>query len=145
MDIAWETESVLSDGRVGEILRAALRYGGRADEDVSVTFVDEATLTALHGQYLDDPTPTDVISFELGQGAGPVGELYVSVDRAREVVAQRGGELEAELALYLVHGVLHLCGYDDHGEQERARMRRAELEVLSGLGVSLPEGPHEFG
>ena len=88
---------------------------------------------------------TDVMSFDLGDDEnGPAGELYVSVDRARAVAAERGVSLERELTLYVVHGALHLCGFDDHEESERERMRGAEREVMERLGFPPDDLPHEL-
>ena len=75
---------------------------------------------------------------------GPDAEIYVSVERARAVARERGEEdWTGELLLYGVHGALHLCGYDDHEPEERRAMRRAELEVLAGLGIRLDAKSHE--
>jgi probable rRNA maturation factor len=115
-------------------VEAALEHGGRPGLSLSVVFVDDAEIAELHGRWLGDPTPTDVISFDLGGGEGPDGELYVSVERARSEARARGLALEHELALYLVHGALHLCGHDDHAARARARMRAAEATVLAALG-----------
>ncbi len=122
---------------------AALEFGGRPDLRVDVILVDDATLADLHGRFLGDPSPTDVMAFDLSDetpfpGEGEAGEdaeaeIYASVDRARAVAAERGEDAAAELRLYLVHGALHLCGYDDREPAERARMRAAEAEVLSRL------------
>ena len=116
---------------------AALVDGGRGGLDVDVVMVDEARLTELHARFLGDPTPTDVITFDLGEeGGSPAAELYVSVDCARREGAQRGLELGRELALYVVHGALHLCGLDDHTPEQTKLMRAAERRVLASLGYS---------
>lgn len=134
----------LDDAEVRRVVQAALEHGGRAGVAIDVVLVDDPTLAELHGRFLGDPSPTDVMSFDLGEDEpGPVGELYVSVDRAREVAAQRGVAFERELALYLVHGTLHLCGHDDHESEDRARMREAEAEVMSALGYEPDEAPHD--
>jgi probable rRNA maturation factor len=98
-------------------------------------FVSDAELARLHAEHLDDPSPTDVMAFDLGEeGGGPAGEVYVSVERARAVARERELAPEAELLLYVVHGCLHLCGHDDHEPRARARMRAAERAVLTRLG-----------
>ena len=74
---------------------------------------------------------------------GPVGELYVSEPCARRVAAEQGIDPRRELALYVVHGALHLCGYDDHEDADRLRMRAAEREVLSRLGYTSDGAPFE--
>ncbi|MEO2163828.1 MAG: rRNA maturation RNase YbeY [bacterium] len=69
----------------------------------------------------------------------------MSVDRAREVSSTRGTSLRRELALYVVHGVLHLCGFDDHKDRDRTEMRVAECAVLESLGYAdEPSGEHEW-
>ncbi|MEZ6019867.1 MAG: rRNA maturation RNase YbeY [Planctomycetota bacterium] len=144
-EIAWHgVQPCLEDDEVQRIAGAALAFGGRAGAALSVVFVDDPTLAEMHAEYLDDPSPTDVMSFDLGdEGAGPVGELFVSVDCARRLAAERGVRFERELALYLVHGSLHLCGFDDHETDERAEMRRAEAQVMGDLGFEADLGEHE--
>ncbi len=139
--VVWETdERPLDDDEVRRIAAGALAYGGRAGVDLDIVFVTDPALRDLHGTWLGDPSDTDVITFDLaGGGAGPVGELYVSVDCASRVAPTRPVPLERELALYVVHGVLHLCGHDDHDDLERERMRRAEAAVLRALGY--PDDP----
>lgn len=96
--------------------------------DVVVALVDDRTIAELHGRYLDDPTPTDVLSF-------PHGEIVVSGDTARREARARGIDPLHELVLYVVHGALHLAGHRDGKPKDRARMRRAEREVLKALGL----------
>ena len=149
VEVAWgvalePADRPLTDEAVSAAAEAALRHGGRAGAGLSVVLVDDPTLAALHAEHLDDPSPTDVITFDLGEeGEGPVGELYVSVDRARAVAAERGVPAARELALYVVHGALHLCGHDDHDPDDRARMRAAERTVLGELGYPDDPGPHD--
>ena len=148
VEVAWDvttrSEDRVADGIVARAVHAALRHGGRPGAGLAVTFVDDATLTRMHAEYLDDPTPTDVITFPLGDdGVGPIGELYVSTERARALAAERSVPYERELVLYVVHGALHLCGLDDHEPHERAEMRHAESAVLQELGYPPDERPHD--
>ncbi|MCB9908684.1 MAG: rRNA maturation RNase YbeY [Planctomycetes bacterium] len=141
----WTVEPAwFAPNEVQEIVQAALDHGDRPEAELSVVFVDDPTLARMHAEFLGDPSPTDVISFDLGdEGPGPVGELYVSVDCARRVAAERGVPVERELALYLVHGTLHLCGWDDHDPEDRAEMRQAEALVLGRLGFGPDPLPHD--
>lgn len=143
--ISWEVDAPgVDDAEVQRTLEAALAHGGRPGIHLSVVFVSDAVLARLHAEVLGDPSETDVISFDLGEeDGGPAGELYVSVDCARTQAAQRGVTLARELALYLVHGTLHLCGYDDHEPEDRERMREAERSVLAGLGHAPDDTPHD--
>lgn len=132
------------DAGVRRVVAAALREGGRDGVELSVVLVDDPTLTELHRVCLGDPRPTDVMSFDLGdEDAGPVGEVIVSVDRARAVAKERGVPFARELALYLAHGTLHLCGHDDGDEGARAAMRVAERRVLDSLGFAPDDAPHD--
>lgn len=138
VEVTWDAgPPLLPDAAVARAVEAALEHGGRPGLAIGVVFVDDATLAGLHGDWLDDPTETDVMAFDLGEdGGGLAGEIYVSVDRARSVAAERGIALESELALYLVHGGLHLCGFDDREPVARRRMRAAESAVLAQLGLA---------
>lgn len=136
-EVSWDVPGprLLSEAEVRAVVAAALGHGGRADLALSVVFVSDARLAELHAVHLGDPSPTDVMAFDLGSdGGGVAGELYVSVERARAVAAARDLAPERELALYVVHGCLHLCGFDDLRPRARARMRVAERIVLERLG-----------
>lgn len=152
IEVAWSVpRGILHDRDVRTAVRAALLHGGREQLEVDVALVSDEELASIHERFLDDPSPTDVISFDLGEGGeGPAAEIYVSVDRAIEVARKRGVPASDELRLYLVHGTLHLCGYDDRQPGDRARMRRAESAVLGVLrGANAPRdgtrdrSPHE--
>lgn len=153
-DVHWAVDGGAADGgddpllsaeAVARAVDAALTHGGRPEREVDVVFVDDARLASMHAEFLGDPSETDVITFDLGvdDGPGPDAELYVSVDRARRVAAERGVSVERELALYVVHGALHLVGFDDKEDSERARMREAERTVLSALGYPEDTAPHD--
>ena len=133
--VAWSlAKRFLDDRAIRACVRAALRHGNRAGIDVSVALVSDEELAAIHDRYLGDPSTTDVISFDLGGGdGGPSGEICVSVERAAAVARRRRLDPADELRLYLVHGALHLCGFDDRSPRDRARMRRAEAIVLRAL------------
>ena len=103
---------------------------------LSITYVDDQQITQLNQQYLDRPGPTDVLSFDLADPdtAGIDGQVVVSVETAQRQAGERGHPLEAELALYTIHGVLHLLGYDDRQEDQARRMHAREDELLTELG-----------
>lgn len=138
-DVSWTVPGprLLSERRVRAVVKEALRHGGRPGIHLSVVFVSDAALARMHARHLADPSRTDVLAFDLGEGGtGPAGELYVSVDRARAEARARDLAPAAELALYVVHGCLHLCGHDDHEPRARAGMRAAERAVLKRLGYA---------
>lgn len=137
VELTWSTDHrPLRDAEIRSAVEAALDHGGHPGRSVSVALVDDATLAELHERFLGDPSPTDVMSFPLGDDEGAWGEVVVSVDCALRVAAERDEDAGRELALYLVHGTLHLCGFDDCTDEERTRMRAAEALVLSGLGYA---------
>ncbi len=148
--MTWAVEAEVSlEAPLIRAVGAALAHGEEPGLRVDVIVVDDPALTELHGRFLDDPTPTDVIAFDLRADEpavpgdpGPDAELYISLDCARRVSAERGVALERELALYGVHGVLHLCGFDDHEPEERQAMRAAERAVLRALGYEDDPLPH---
>jgi len=115
---------------------AAKFNGGCPPGALSVAFLGDPALAGLHARYLGDPSRTDVITFE-GDAANDVaGEICVSVDAARRHARSSGARLSDEIALYLVHGWLHLAGYDDRNPAAKRAMRRAEARAMRLLARS---------
>jgi probable rRNA maturation factor len=108
-------------------------------DEISVHFVTQKKICDLHAEYFDDPTPTDTISFPLdypsknSQGHVHLGEVFVCPKTALEYVQKKGGDPYIETSLYLVHGILHLLGYDDLTPKERKEMRKQERFALKML------------
>ncbi len=102
--------------------------------EVTVHFVTKRAICKLHAQFFNDPTPTDCISFPYAQEKEAfdpmLGEVFVCPKVAEEYDPENP---QAEIILYIVHGLLHLLGYDDQDKKERARMRRAEKAALQLL------------
>ena len=107
---------------------------------VSVVVVDDAQITDLNQRFLGKRGPTDVLAFPLqgpdGSARPTIGEVVVSAERAAAEAKARGLPVQDELCLYAIHGVLHLCGYDDHTPAARRVMCAREADALeaSGLG-----------
>ena len=109
--------------------------------ELSLVFLTDAALAQLHADFLDDPTPTDVITFDGDATLGTAGEICVSADAALRHVsslASRPSPLafSTELTLYVVHGWLHLAGYDDLVPAKKRAMRRAEARALKLLAAA---------
>ena len=100
--------------------------------ELSLVFLTDPALAQLHADFLADPTPTDVITFEGDPTQGTAGEICVSVDAALRQVGTRR-DFSAELTLYLIHGWLHLAGYDDLQPAKKRLMRRAEARAMKLL------------
>ncbi|MBX3735905.1 MAG: rRNA maturation RNase YbeY [Candidatus Didemnitutus sp.] len=126
--------------------------GGCPPGELSLVFLTDAALAQLHAAFMDDPSTTDVITFEGDAAAGLAGEICVSADTAARYVSALEGAATAaprprkqspfpadqttfatELTLYLVHGWLHLAGYDDLQPAKKRRMRAAEARALKLL------------
>lgn len=103
--------------------------------ELSVAFVDDAEIAAMNREFLGEDGPTDVLAFPLGGPDGSdrhvVGEVVVSAERAKVEAEARGLQPCEELALYVVHGVLHLAGFDDHDPKAKREMRDREREMLA--------------
>lgn len=101
--------------------------------ELSVALLGDASHCQLHDEFLQDPTVTDVITFDGCADLEDGGEICLNVEQARREAAQRALPLGHELALYLVHGYLHLAGLNDHTPDEIAQMRKAEQDLLALL------------
>lgn len=120
---------------VERVVAAVRDYAERPDLEVSLLLTDDKEIGELHEQFLDDPSPTDVMSFEMDNGA----ELVVSVETAQRVANEAGHAVDAEVALYIVHGMLHTVGYDDIEDEDRRRMRDAERAIMQRLQLVVRE------
>src|SRR5262249_40249470 len=98
---------------------------------------DNATIHRLNKQFLQHDEPTDVLSFPLSEPGSKklAGELVIGAAVAQAAAAERGHDVQAELCLYVIHGLLHLCGHDDHDEAGARRMRERERHYLQALGL----------
>jgi probable rRNA maturation factor len=136
--IATPQEIVAVDRRhIREIVRTVLDGEGVADAEISVAFVDNPTIHALNKRYLAHDEPTDVLSFPLSEPNAKrlAGELVIGVEVAQAQAQERGHDVQQELALYVIHGLLHLCGYDDKSDEAAAEMRLRERHYLQKLGL----------
>ena len=107
--------------------------GGCPDGELSLAFLTDAKLAKLHDDFLDDPTTTDVITFEGHPELGAAGEICVSADTAAAYAKKHKRDFSEELTLYVVHGWLHLAGYDDLQPVKKRKMRAAEARAMKLL------------
>jgi probable rRNA maturation factor len=123
--------------RLKEVARTVLEGEGVTAAAVSLAFVDNATIHRLNRQFLNHDEPTDVISFPLsGRGAKTLeGEIVVGAEVARARAADLRHDEQQELALYVIHGLLHLCRHDDTTDAATRRMRARERHYLRLLGL----------
>ena len=100
-------------------------------DDISVIFCSDNYILDVNIKYLKHDYYTDIITFDYCEGNRLSGDLFISVDSVRENAAFYGTEFADELNRVIVHGVLHLIGYDDHTEEDIAVMREKENYYLS--------------
>jgi probable rRNA maturation factor len=131
ISIANEQEVLALDADRFEADVTALAVGAGYEGELSVAVVDDAAIHEMNRRFLDHDWPTDVIAFPLSEGEG---EVVVSAERALLEAREREVEPVAELLLYVVHGILHLTGHDDHEPDDAARMHGRSLELLRSVG-----------
>ena len=140
--IAWRSGKVPKvEAKARKAIRAVLHRHGVVRAQISVALVNDAAMAQLNRDRLGHKGPTDVLCFDLGDavdGRTTIdGEIVMSVDMAVKQARKRGHAVEAELALYAVHGTLHLLGYDDRRKADATRMHAMENEILSSIGMAL--------
>ncbi|MDD5428559.1 MAG: rRNA maturation RNase YbeY [Candidatus Omnitrophica bacterium] len=113
-------------------------FCARGSAEVGFIFLTDRKIRALNKRYKGENRPTDVLSFDLSSGRSRkvhplLGEIFISIDRARDNAASFDTALEEEFVLYIIHGILHLTGYDDETSKARARMEKAQERILRDL------------
>lgn len=109
-------------------VRRVLRQEGKSRSDVRIVLIDSKSCRALNRQYLAHDYSTDVISFPLERGPRLEGEVYVNLDRAKSQAREYAVAFANEVARLVIHGTLHLVGYDDRRRTDAERMRARENE-----------------
>mgnify|MGYP006295916015 CR=1 FL=1 len=114
--------------------------GIHPDSELSISIVDEEEMSSLHMQWMDEPGPTDVLSFPMDEmkpysattGPGILGDIVICPEFAAKQARTAGHSLQEELELLTVHGVLHLLGFDHRENNERKIMFAKQDELLIG-------------
>jgi probable rRNA maturation factor len=136
-----ETEFPFPEELLERAAKAALNHQSRSlDSELAIILTNDARLHELNLNYLGVDAPTDVLSFPASEtdpetGAPYIGDILISVPRAQEQANAAGHPLESEVQLLVVHGVLHLLGYDHAEADDKARMWKAQAEILDSLGL----------
>ena len=150
IEIRQEPEELAVSAEDMEAVRRAVltvgRLYGAENAEVSVTLTDDAHIHVLNREYRHVDRPTDVLSFALNEGEEPqitgapefnvLGDIVLSVERAKEQAAEYGHSLHREIAFLTVHGMLHLLGYDHIEEDDRLEMEREQKAVMEKLGIA---------
>jgi probable rRNA maturation factor len=149
MEIALENlqkKAALNPPQILKVAKTILRHEGVQKASLSIVFVTRQRIKALNKKFLHRDHSTDVLAFDLRDGAFLgrkekrklkviTGDIIISTDAAWKNSRIYGTALSQELALYIIHGILHLLGFDDHRSGDIKKMRKKEQEILSCLGA----------
>ena len=146
VEVADGVAAPFDDDWTERVVTAAVgASGGMLGEaaEVVVLYADDATLHDLNRRFRGQDRPTDVLAFEgEAEASSPacaihhVGDIALSVERARRQAAEYGHGFEREVAYLLTHGALHLLGFDHEDDTQQIRMREAEERALGTLGLT---------
>jgi rRNA maturation RNase YbeY len=109
---------------------------GFSKGELCVVFCSDPYLLTMNKRHLNHDYYTDIITFSYGNGLVISGDLFISVDRVYENANKEGVSKQNELARVMIHGLLHLCGYNDKTDEEIRVMRLKEKEYLSMIGFT---------
>lgn len=125
------------DDALVRAIEATLKRQAAAPARIHLALVTDEHIAQLNEKHLDHEGATDVLTFDLREKPGGriEAEIVASVETARREASRRGHGLAAELALYAVHGTLHLLGFDDHVASQAKEMHEIEDEILTSLGL----------
>ncbi|HWQ03875.1 MAG TPA: rRNA maturation RNase YbeY [Longilinea sp.] len=138
---------MVSEELIMRTVQAALIFEGLpAQSDVSIVIADNAKLQELNNQFLGIDAPTDVLSFPSDEfdpdsGEPYLGDIILSLPKAKSQAEEAGHSLAAEIQLLIVHGTLHLLGHDHAEDSEKHEMWKHQLAILTGLGTRLNRHP----
>lgn len=147
----FEVEIVEDDGHWSQIpdldhlIETAARAAVAAAEGeipgfVSVALSSDTIVTDLNGRFRGKPKPTNVLSFPSGDGApdGQIGDIILGLETVQREALEQGIPIEHHVQHLVVHGVLHLLGYDHETTADAERMEAIEIDILSKLGIANP-------
>jgi probable rRNA maturation factor len=146
VQIAVDDESVPDTDDIVLWVGRAVRASGRTqDADVSVRVVDATEMQKLNGQYREQDKPTNVLSFPAGPIEGlpadaelPLGDIVVCAEVVLSEAKEQGKAAAAHWAHMMVHGTLHLLGFDHENDSDAAAMEGLEIQILTGHGIANP-------
>ncbi|MBU6391475.1 MAG: rRNA maturation RNase YbeY [Planctomycetes bacterium] len=126
----------IDKNKIKKIIKGILKVE-KKDAELSIVFIDNKTIKQINRAFLGHNYATDVLSFTYDEPSfknNVKGEIVVSVEMASKLSRRYGYEVEGEIVLYLVHGLLHLLGYDDKRKKDAKKMHQRAGELLSSLG-----------
>ncbi len=128
--VSYFTEDITFPFKLKRLTAKWLKFVAHSEArrlgDISIIFCSDQYILDVNRKYLNHDYYTDIITFDYCEGDLLSGDLFISIDSVRENAAFYGTAFENELNRVIVHGVLHLIGYDDHTEEEITQMRSKE-------------------
>lgn len=141
LQVVTEADGIPDEAAIRRWLEAALA-GRREEAQLTVRITDAAEITELNREYRGKDRPTNVLSFPFEAPPGValplLGDIVICAQVVADEAQQQGKPLEAHWAHMVIHGTLHLLGYDHIEEAEAAEMEGLEIELLAGLGYANP-------
>lgn len=142
LEVLDEQDEFATDlGKVRTICENILADGGIRSGKINVVLVDSNTIQQYNRDFLQHDYPTDAISFVLEDRRSEgylEGEVLACTEIAKDRAAEFGWTVDEELLLYIVHGMLHLVGFDDTTPEQQAAMQEKERGYLVSLGIQVP-------
>jgi probable rRNA maturation factor len=125
--------------RLENLVKAVCKRFGLLEATVGIAIVDNSRITKLNRQFLNRNCSTDCLSFDLSDKESSVRifDLAVNAEKAMDEARARGHSNEAELALYITHGLLHNLGFDDSTARHKKKMHDTEDEILQQFGFGM--------
>lgn len=126
----------LTKRKLEAVVKAVLESFGIIDGELTITFATDEEITPLNRRYRKRNAPTDVLSFAMREGrrlakdSSILGDIVISIGRAKEQAKVFGASFKEEIELYVIHGILHLAGYDDEKPAAEKKMRKKEKELM---------------
>ena len=128
----------IKDSKIKYVVKEVLGKKSNSAK-LSFAFVDNNEIKRLNKKYFDSDDVTDVIAFPLNNHNNSLnGEIVVSVETAVDTAIKENVDVEGEIVLYVVHGLLHLLGYSDVNREDAIIMHEKESKILKALGYNMP-------
>jgi len=128
----------IKDNKIKQVVKEVLGKKSSSAK-LSFAFVDNNEIKRLNKKYFDSDDVTDVIAFPLNNHNNSLnGEIVVSVETAVDTAIKENVDVEGEIVLYVVHGLLHLLGYSDVNREDAIIMHEKESKILKALGYNMP-------
>ena len=129
-DISFNLESKLI---IKKWIKTIIEQNEKRCKDINIIFCSDPSILEINNQFLGHDYYTDIITFDYCEGRDISGELYISIDTVKANAEEYEQPFETELHRVIIHGILHLLGWDDHCDEDIAEMRAAEDSALALL------------